>query len=302
MAVDLNLIVALDALLQERSVTRAAQRLGLSQPSLSASLSRLRRHYDDELLTRVGNTYELTALGERLLEQTGQALASTERVLQTRPKFDPATSDHEFTIVIADCHMPVFGRVFVDLLAKEAPDVRVKFHHSSPHHINAASDQLRTVDAIVLPQGVLANMPTLQLYRDRWVCVVATETAADPLTIDELSHRPWVVAYQQPLSRFSPMPRMLAEGMSIRAAVTTEDFLAVPYLVAGSDRIGLMPERIARLEASKHDIVVTETPFDLGYLVESLWWHPVNERDPAHIWLRQLSARAGQIIDGPSGT
>ncbi|MEH3131004.1 MAG: LysR family transcriptional regulator [Mycolicibacterium neoaurum] len=298
MSLDLNLIVALDALLQERSVTRAAQRLGLSQPSLSASLARLRRHYHDELLSRVGNAYELTALGERLVEQTGEALAWTERVLQTRPDFDPTVSDHEFTIVIADCHMPVFGRVLADLLAEEAPRVRVRFHHSSPHYVNAASDHLRTVDAIVLPQGVLANMPTLQLYRDRWVCVVAAEIAADTLTVDELNHRPWVVAYRQPLSRFSPMPRMLAEGVSIRAAITTEDFLAVPYLVAGSGRIGLMPERVARLEAAKHDIVVVEPPFDLGYLVESLWWHPINERDPAHIWLRQLAAKAGQIIDG----
>ncbi|MDX1875472.1 LysR family transcriptional regulator [Mycolicibacterium sp. 120266] len=297
MAIDLNLIVALDALLQERSVTRAAQRLGLSQPALSAALARLRRHFDDELLSRVGNTYELTALGERLVEQTGQALAATDRVLQTRPTFDPAHSDHEFTIVVADCHMPVFGRVLADLLAEEAPNVRVTFRHSNPHYINAASELLRTVDAIVLPQGMLANMPTLQLYRDRLVCVVAHETTDEPLTKETLSRRPWVVAYAHPMSMQSPMPTLLAEGVTIRAAITTEDFLAVPYLVAGTDRIGLMPLRVAQLEAARHDIAVMETPFELGYLVESLWWHPINERDPAHTWLRHLAARAGQIID-----
>ncbi|MCA1196149.1 LysR family transcriptional regulator, partial [Saccharopolyspora sp. 6V] len=74
MGLDLNLLVSLDALLHERSVTRAAQRLGLSQPTLSTALARLRRHFDDELLARTGNAYELTALGERLAENTTQAL------------------------------------------------------------------------------------------------------------------------------------------------------------------------------------------------------------------------------------
>lgn len=295
MALDLNLIVSLDALLQERSVTRAAQRLGLSQPTLSAALARLRRHFDDELLARVGNAYELTPLGERLIEQTGQALTSTERVFRTRPDFEPQRSDHEFTIVVSDCHIPVFGRVLTDLFAERAPHVRLKFQHSTNSIVHTASEYLRTVDAIVLPQGMLANMPTLHLYRDRWVCVVSTHTVSGPLSREELTARPWVVAYEQPFSTTSPMPRILAEGVSIRTAITTEDFLAVPYLVAGTDRIGLMPEQAARLHPSSA-VTVVDLPFELGHLVESLWWHPIHERDPAHLWLRQMASRVGEII------
>jgi DNA-binding transcriptional LysR family regulator len=267
----------------------------LSQPTLSAALGRLRRHFDDDLLTRVGNAYELTPLGERLAEQTGQALASTERVFQTRPDFDPQHSDREFTIVVSDCLLPVFGRVLADLLVEQAPRVRLKFQHSTNSIVNTASEYLRTVDAIVLPQGVLANMPTLHLYRDRWVCVVSAHTVSEPLSRDELTARPWVVAYEHPFSMMSPMPRLLAEGVTIETKITTEDFLAVPYLVAGTDRIGLMPEQAARLHTGAA-VSVVDLPFELGHLVESLWWHPIHGRDPAHIWLRQMASRAGQLI------
>ena len=190
MTVDLNLMVSLDALLQERSVTRAAQRLGLSQPTLSAALGKLRRHFDDELLTRVGNGYELTPLGERLVEQTADALSWTDRVFQTRPSFDPERSEHEFTIVVTDCHLPVFGRVLADLLTEHAPGVRLKFQHSTTQLVHGSTEQLRHVDAIALPQGALASMPSLQLYRDRWVCIVAADTAdRTALTRDDMATR-----------------------------------------------------------------------------------------------------------------
>jgi DNA-binding transcriptional LysR family regulator len=296
MTVDLNLMVSLDALLQERSVTRAAQRLGLSQPTLSAALGKLRRHFDDELLTRVGNAYQLTPLCERLVEQTADALSWTDRVFQTRPSFDPERSEHEFTIVVTDCHLPVFGRVLADLLTEHAPGVRLKFQHSTTQLVHGSTEQLRNVDAIALPQGALASMPSLQLYRDRWVCIVAADTAdRTALTRDDMATRPWVMAYQHPFASMSPMPRLLAEGVSVRTTISTEDFLAVPYLVAGTDRIGLVPEQVARLHP-RSAVTVADIPFELGHLVESLWWHPVHERDSAHIWLRQMASRAGQLI------
>lgn len=103
------------------------------------------------------------------------------------------------------------------------------------------------------------------------------------------------MAYQHPFASMSPMPRLLAEGVSVRTTISTEDFLAVPYLVAGTDRIGLVPEQVARLHP-RSAVTVADIPFELGHLVESLWWHPVHERDSAHIWLRQMASRAGQLI------
>lgn len=160
MTVDLNLMIALDVLLQERSVTRAAQRLGLSQPTLSTALARLRRHFDDQLLLRVGNGYELTPLGERLLEHTGPALSAADRVFETRAVFDPMTSEREFIVVMADCHLPILGRALAALITKKSPGVRLRFRHSTPELVHNSDEQLRTVDAVVLPQGLLVNTPS----------------------------------------------------------------------------------------------------------------------------------------------
>src|SRR5437763_10872301 len=101
-SLDLNLLVSLDALLQERSVTKAAARMGLSQPALSASLARLRRHFGDELLTRVGNEYRLTPLAVQLRELSRLALTGIERVFDAQPAFDPASSTREFHLLVSD--------------------------------------------------------------------------------------------------------------------------------------------------------------------------------------------------------
>jgi DNA-binding transcriptional LysR family regulator len=293
---DLNLLISLDALLQERSVSRAAARLGLSQPTLSTALSRLRRHFGDDLLARSGNSYTLTPLAERLLESTGQALAWTDRVFDTRPEFAPGDAEHEFTLVVSDAQLPIFGRALADLVRAEAPGVRLRFEHSTARVVVHALDQLRTVDALVLPQGILSDVPSLDLYRDHWACVVATDGPLG-LDLDDLASRPWVLPYHPRMPALSALHRLKASGIEPRAEVSTEDFLAIPHLVTGTDRIGLMPERVARLASSQSAVAVAGIPFELGMLVEALWWHPMHERDPAHRWLRQAAARAAERVD-----
>ena len=104
-SLDLNLLVSLDALLQQRSVTRAASQMGLSQPALSASLGRLRRHFGDELLTRVGNEYRLTPLAVQLRDLARLALTGVERVFTAQPAFDPASSTREFSMPVSYTHL-----------------------------------------------------------------------------------------------------------------------------------------------------------------------------------------------------
>jgi DNA-binding transcriptional LysR family regulator len=295
---DLNLLVPLDALLRERSVTRAAHRLGLSQPTLSAALARLRRHYGDELLVRAGGGYELTPLAERLVEHTGQALSWADRVLHTRTDFDPASARREFTVVMADCQLPTFGRALAGLVRTAAPNVRLRFQHSTEHIVRQALDHLRSVDVLVLPQGLLSHIPSLDLYKDRWVCVVSADRAPAALDREQLTGRPWVLPYRHPSPVFSPLNRLQAEGIEPHAEIVTENFLAIPHLVAGTDRIGLMPERVA--SSSAHGVVIAQLAFEIGHLVESLWWHQLHERDPAHIWLRRIAAQAGQLVENGS--
>jgi DNA-binding transcriptional LysR family regulator len=301
MSLDLNLLVSLDALLQERNVTRAAKKLGLSQPTVSAALSRLRRHFGDELLTRTGNHYVLTPLAERLTEQTGQALSWTSRVFENRARFEPESSTREFTVIASDAQVPVFGRALTDLLQQEAPGVRIRFQHSTSTVVLHALEHLRTVDALVLPQGIVAGIPSVDLYRDRWTCVVsADEGRSHILRVEDLRRRPWVVPYASPLPVLSVLHRLRAAGVEPRAGVTTEDFLAISHLVRGTDRIGLVPGRVAHLTGAAAGTVTAELPFELGILVESLWWHPMNDLDPGHAWLRDAAIRAAAAITEPS--
>src|SRR3954465_7127486 len=172
-SLDLNLLVSLHALLQERSVTRAAAQMGLSQPALSASLARLRRHFGDELLTRVGNEYRLTPLAVQLRELVRIALSGVERVFTAQPEFDPASSTREFTVLVSDYVVVVLGDTLAALLAEEAPHTRLRLTPHSPAIVERAEQELLGADVLLLPHGFVSDLSHQDLYRDEWVCVVS---------------------------------------------------------------------------------------------------------------------------------
>src|SRR6266849_10586039 len=120
-SLDLNLLVALRELLGERNVTRAAERLGVTQPAASAALARLRRHFGDELLVRDRGEYTLTALGVQLAEQVDAVCAAAERLFAASADFDPATSEREFTLVMADYTIAVMGEALSHAVQRAAP-------------------------------------------------------------------------------------------------------------------------------------------------------------------------------------
>lgn len=292
---DLNLLVSLDALLSERSVSRAAERLGLSQPSLSASLARLRRHFHDDLLDRVGNRYELTPLAAQLAGQTASALAAVARVFASEPGFDPATADREFTVLISDYAITVLGPQLAALL-QQAPSVRLRLHQVTIPVVNDAAQALREVDAMALPHGYLSDLPSQQLFTDRWVCIVAADHrgVGEKVTLADLEELPMVVAHHEPAS-YTPAAKQLSMlGVQPRVQLVAETFLALPFLVAASNGVALIQERLARQLAPAVPIRVLPCPFEVAPLIEALWWHPVYDRDPGHRWLRQLFAEAAR--------
>lgn len=292
---DLNLLVSLDTLLTERSVSRAAARLGLSQPSLSASLARLRRHFRDELLARVGNHYELTPLAAQLAEQTSSALAAVARVFASEPDFDPVSSEREFTVLISDYAISVLGPELAALLAP-APHVRLRLHQVAIPAVNAAAQVLRDVDAMVMPHGYLSDLPSQQLFTDQWVCIAAAghPGIGDKLTMTDLEELPMVVAHHEPAS-YTPAGKQLSMlGIQPRVQLVAETFLALPFLVAASNGVALIQERLARQLAPAVPIRILPCPFDVSPLIEALWWHPMYDRDAGHRWLRQVFAEAAR--------
>lgn len=295
---DLNLLVALDVLLQERNVTRAAEQLGLSQPAVSAALARLRRHFGDELLSRVGNRYELTPLATQLAARTTPALAGVRRVFDASPDFDPSQVQREFTIVISDYAAAVFAPIVTQLLVEQAPGVRLRLQQTTPYLVDHAVDTLRVVDGIVLPHGFVTEIPFTDLYADRWVCIVAQDNAlvGDALTLAQLGELPWVTLFDLP-SAFAPAARQLRMiGIEPRVEVVVDSFLAMPYLVAGTNRVALLQERLARRIADAGGVRVLHCPFEVVPLAEAFWWHPMYRADPAHIWLRGVLCEAGRRL------
>jgi DNA-binding transcriptional LysR family regulator len=285
---DLNLLTALHALLQERSVTRAAERLGLTQPTLSGTLARLRRHFNDELLYRSGNSYDLTPLGVHLAERTGVALDGVHRVFAAQPGADPATSTREFVIVTSDYGAAVAGPAIAADLSRAAPNAGLRMRQADPAPFTTASDRLRAVDAVLMPHGYFRDLPHLEVFRDRWVCVVDIGNTAigDELTVEDLSRLPWASTSVTPATGSMGMRTLIQAGVTPSVqAVVDASFLAVPLLVAGTDRIALLPARLVAL-VDHPRLRVLECPVHVGPLVTALWWHPDYERDAEHAWFR----------------
>jgi DNA-binding transcriptional LysR family regulator len=295
---DLNLLVALDALLQERGVSKAAARLGLGQPALSASLARLRRHFGDELLIRRGNTYELTPMAVQLRTRCVIALAGVDRVFSGRDLFEPATSRRTFTIYSSDYAMAVLAGPVCDVVQAEAPHVRIRFDQHTPAVVERGAEALREMDGMLLPHGFLSQLPYLDVFADEWACLVSATNpeVGHHLTLDALGRLSWVFSYHTPAA-FTPgevQLQLLGVEPNVQAVVSS--FLALPAMVRGSNRVALIQRRLAAQYEDDEQLRILPCPFDVVPLSEAFWWHPVHDQDPEHIWLRSLIARAAATL------
>ncbi|WP_459983125.1 LysR family transcriptional regulator [Nocardioides sp. AN3] len=293
--VDLNLLRALDAILEEQSVTKAAARLGLSQPAMSASLAKLRRHFGDELLTRVGNAYEATPLAKELLEPTRTALRATDRVFVRDGEFDPMTSVRDFSIVMSDYCTAALGPAIARRVRERSPRSKLYVFGLTPALVDAAPESMRTHDLVIMPHGFLSDLKHRDVYEDDWACIVSADNTKidDRITIEDLAEMPWVLTFNQRTAFTTAMQQLRMQGLEPHTEVVTENFLTLGALIAGTDRVALVQERLGHLLARTSDVKVLPVPFDAAPLVETMWWHPMYEVDPAHRWLREIVIEAG---------
>jgi DNA-binding transcriptional LysR family regulator len=307
---DLNLLVALRELTRERSVTRAAQRLGVTQPAASAALSRLRRHFGAELLVREHGEYVLTSLGEQLAEQVEVVCSAAERLFAASSDFDPATSEREFTLVMADYTIAVMGEALSHAVQRAAPRTRLHIRLVRESLAAEYTDGIRFVDGMVAPPSngfALPDTRSAELFVDRWVCVMDADNpvldGGSALRVRDLAGLPWVAPYYRSGTRgvaSVPVMRQLALlDLQPRIAVRVESYLAVPYFVAGTDRVALMQERLATRLAATMNLRVLECPGEAEPIVEALWWHRQYEEDTAHAWLRRLIMETARKLLSP---
>ena len=292
---DMNLVVALRALLAERNVTRAGERIGLSQPAMSAALARLRRHFGDELLARKGGGYELTALGVVLLDRTEVACEMLEQVFGSQPRFDPARERREFVILTSDYAAAVFGDQLAREISAQAPGVRITFRQIPVTVTDDPAALLATVDGMILPHGIIGGLPAVELFTDHWLCLVAEDNpeVGESITLDDLATLPWAVyqrAYDAQAAR-----QLSTLGIEPRVQVSVDSFYALPSMIAGTGRVamvhGLLAARLG-LGAGPGfggGVRVLDCPFDAVPVREALWWHPVHTHDAGHLWLRETA-------------
>jgi DNA-binding transcriptional LysR family regulator len=296
--VDLNLIVALDALLTERHVTRAAQRMSVGQPAMSASLARLRRHFGDPLLVRQGREMVPTAMAEALVEPVRQAVAAAGAVLGRAAGFDAERDTRTFTLVASDYVTMVLLRPLLAELGERAPGVRI-----TVRQIDAGfADLLHRgqADMVILPKemvGEHSEFPHEPLFTDRYVLVVDRDNdrVGDHASVEELRELRFVGYGGGGL--VSVTDRQLGElGLVFRADLTTQEFMVAPFLVAGTCYGSWMLERLAVEVAQRLGVRVVEHDVPLRPIHEALYWHPRHTTHPAHRWMRdQLAGFAARI-------
>jgi DNA-binding transcriptional LysR family regulator len=299
-SIDLNLLVALAALLEDRNLTRAAEKTNMSQPAMSGALARLRRHFDDELLVRAGREYRLTPLAERLLPDVRDALRQVERALDARPEFDPATSTRTFSLVMSDYAVTVLIDPLLRRAHEVAPGVGLTINPLPPD-LSESNRALLQHDLMIGPVGFAFLGESKVIFRDRFVCIT---DPANPrltkgeLTLDDIAELPLAVAtFGQPPGNLSAPQRVLeALGVPQHVQVTTVGWLPLPFVVAGTDLLAIVPERLARRVAATARVTVCEPPFGTAELIEAAWWHPTRSRDPALRWLLSIVAEVAREL------
>jgi len=285
---DLNLLPQLQVLLELKNVSRAAERLQLSQPATSAAMARLRRHFDDELLVRNGRIYELTPFAHSLVPLVDEAMLHIQRATRVRSGFDAGSSEREFVIAASDYAAALMVGPLRRILLAEAPNVSVDFVPTAGSGIQGQMADYSKIDLLVGPTGYQMQGATKQLFRDSFVAVA---DAGNPLlqrprlTLADLARVPHAVGYfGEGIS--TPADKLFdAGGVQRSVAAVVAGFLSLPLLVEGTDLAG-------RAQRGADIVVLEFAEGTEASLVEAMYWHPSQTEDPASVWLRSVVQRA----------
>lgn len=292
-AFDLNLLESLDALLRTRSVTEAARHLGVSQPTMSGMLARLREQLDDAILVRVGRGMELTPRATGLAPEVRQTLLRVARLTMPLTEFDPATVKRHFRIMTSEFGLfLVLPQVFhtAETTAPAVTFETVLIDQPAASVYSGSVDICLTGDILGGVAGDMAAVVrTQKVMEESFVGLVdAGHPLRDTVTLEELSSYPHV-ATQFPGSRWT-VEDIGFVGMSRRhpPRIKVASFLAIGRIVAGGTAIGIVPRHMAALRVGNDDLRIVELPADCNRIAIRTLWHCRDDQDPAHRWLRAL--------------
>jgi len=286
--VDLNLLLALEALLQERNVSRAGERLSVTQPTMSGALARLRRLFDDELLVRAGRTMQLTPLAETLALPVAEILTQIERTMGATRSFDPRTDARTFKLVATDYALLVLIRPTLQALTHSAPGIRLQVRTTGFTGYPSLL-QRGEIDLAIVPEPLSRStgMPAEPVLDDRFVAVVWRQNpdVGKRLTIEHLRRLPYL-GY-----RFGSSTSMADQPLHDHTVTRdpdtlVESFVLGAHMIRGTRQVTFLQERLAKLFQETDELRLMKPPIRTPALTETMSWHPRNSHDPAHRWLR----------------
>ncbi len=293
---DLNLLVALDALMTQRNLTLAARNINLSQPAMSAAVSRLRDYFRDDLFVMRGREFVPTPRAIELAGPVREALSHIQLSIISRDIFQPENSNRRFRVCLSDFVTLVYFQKVIKRVAQKAPSVSFEliFPDDEP------GDLLRRGDAdfLILPDLLLPDThPKAPLFEEKLVCVGCP-------TNRQLSRR---IALDRYMSmghvtvRFGRARRpsieeffLLDLGLKRREEVVVPTFDLIPSVLRHTHRIATIPLRLATYLAETHPLRVVEVPLPLSTFTETIQWPALHNGDPASIWMRELLLEEAQ--------
>lgn len=296
---DLNLLIALEALLSLRSVTAAASRLFVTQPSMSGSLARLRAHFGDPLLVPTGRRMELSPLGEMLLEPVRQALEKVDEAISLRPDFDPATGRRHFQICASEATVLTLLTEVLRRVEASAPGVTIDLLPSDPSQIEERLRRRELDFGFVVESMAIPEHPSALAINDTFHCIVWTghRRVKKSLTRQQyLSLGHAVTRYGFDRRPGFEQYSMDRQGVERRVEVSCTTPALLGPLIVGTQRIATLPTRLAREQAAVLPLRLFEPPVNLPPLRIVAQWHRSRQSDGATRWLKDLILETSRSV------
>ena len=293
---DLNLLIALDVLITEASVTKAAVKLNMSQSAMSHALKRLRTILNDEILIRTSREMEVTPYAWQISDRVRQILIDIESTLLSETTFNSATAQETFRIAASDYVEATIGINLIQQLATQAPGIRIRITNLDKETVMDALDENR-IDLIINARLPLKSWHVEQnLYREEFVCVVRSDEALTELSMEDYLRRSHLLVSMRDDFQ-GKVDEILEQQQQSRQVIwSTPHFMAIPFLLANSDCVALLPRRMAQQCAKAMDLKLLSPPMTIEGFTVSMIWHQRNTNRPQHQWLRAQVIEATQNI------
>ena len=290
-SIDLNLMIAFNALISHRHVTKAGEAIGRSQPAMSNALARLRDLFQDQLLIKSGNHMKPTPRALEILPQVQIALNQLENAINGNIKFDPLNTKRDFTIAMVENAAFILLPLLTPYLFKNAPNININIIGVTNIRGTQLVETERCDMAIdLLPKNVSRQLKKLRLYREKFICMTRPAHpifSMRPSLNNYLSFK-HIAVHPSEGSASSVDNALKSIGQSRRVAIKLPYSLIVNLIVNGSDLIATLSKRNALFFAKEKNLPTLDVPFKIpGFDIYMLWHSRLND-DPAHKWLRTI--------------